>query len=156
MLISCGYSCGSYGADGDFGDGTLNALKAFQKQHGLSVDGLYGKNSKTVLEQLYKSKNVTENKKAIYNGIDYSPVYNYSYYKKKYKDLRQAFGNDEKSYFKHFCTYGMKEGRQASSNFNVQKYKSRYSDLRRAFGENLPLYYKHYIEFGISEKRNAK
>ena len=107
-----------------------------------------------------KSSSGTKEESAVsstmFNGLDYSPVYNYSYYKNKYADLQKAFGADKEAYFKHFCTYGMKEGRQASSNFNVQKYKSRYSDLRKAFGNNLPLYFKHYLEFGISEKRNAK
>lgn len=323
MLIACGYSCGSCGADGDFGNGTLSALKAFQKDNNLTVDGLYGSKSKEALISLYNSKknanntdsvntflksiknvatiaksngwkygdshsvppcsdkkiscdrlvaralydlgytdqpnggitcnqfptylynwgfvgtkkkseiksgavvavgkgdniehvfvvesynpstdicnkydtgsderirngayyknvklvewtnrefiaawNVPSNLKSssgtkeesavsstMFNGLDYSPVYNYSYYKNKYADLQKAFGADEDAYFKHFCTYGMKEGRQASSAFNVQKYKSRYSDLRKAFGNNLPLYFKHYLEFGISEKRNAK
>ena len=155
MLIACGYSCGSCGADGDFGNGTLSALKAFQSAKGLSVDGLYGSQSKSALEAEYK-KSKSSKSNTIFNGLDYSPVYNYSYYKKKYEDLREAFGSDEQAYFNHFCTYGMKEGRQASSAFNVKKYKSRYEDLRKAFGNNLPLYYKHYIEFGKSEKRNAK
>ena len=44
-LIKLGYSCGSCGADGDFGSGTLNAVKAFQKDHGCSVDGQYGPKS---------------------------------------------------------------------------------------------------------------
>lgn len=70
--------------------------------------------------------------------------------------MRKAFGTKESAYFEHFCTYGMNEGRQASSSFNIQNYKSRYSDLRKAFGNNLPLYYKHYIEFGKSEKKKCK
>lgn len=165
MLIACGYSCGSCGADDDFGNGTLSALKAFQKDNNLTVDGLYGSKSKEALISLYNSKknaNNTDSKESstvsntVFNGLDYSPVYNYLYYKNKYADLQKAFGADEEAYFKHFCTYGMKEGRQASSDFNVQNYKSRYSDLRKAFGNNLPLYFKHYLEFGISEKRNAK
>lgn len=44
-LIKLGYSCGSCGADGDFGSGTLSAVRAFQKDHGLSVDGQYGSKS---------------------------------------------------------------------------------------------------------------
>lgn len=41
-LIQLGYSCGSYGADGDFGDATEIALKRFQKDYKLEVDGEYG------------------------------------------------------------------------------------------------------------------
>ena len=41
-LINKGYSCGSTGADGDFGKNTEAAVKAFQKDHGLTVDGVIG------------------------------------------------------------------------------------------------------------------
>ena len=43
MLNAASYSCGS--ADGIFGNKTLSALKAFQKDHGLAVDGIYGEKS---------------------------------------------------------------------------------------------------------------
>lgn len=56
MLIACGYSCGKYGADGDFGTGSKNALKAFQKDYGLTIDGKYGNNSKAKLESVYNAK----------------------------------------------------------------------------------------------------
>ena len=42
LLIGRGYSCGRYGADGDFGTATYNAVKAYQKDKGLSVDGVCG------------------------------------------------------------------------------------------------------------------
>lgn len=329
MLIACGYSCGKSGADGDFGENTLTAVKAFQKASGLAVDGLYGTKSKAALEAAYKAltakketavstsstnvflaavksvavtarkngwtygdshatppcsdkiiscdrlearalydlgytdqrqggetcgtfptwlpahgwkkvtkkseikpgaivavkaktqshinhvftvvsydaktdrctkydtgsneriktvqpfKNVAlvewperefvcawnvpddlkgatpkkEERKisgTTFNGVNYQPVYNYSYYKNKYADLRKAFGTDKNAYFKHFCEHGMKEGRQAASAFNVTNYKKRYADLRKAFGENLPEYYKHYCLYGKKENRNAK
>lgn len=57
MLIAYGYSCGSSGADGDFGSATLSALKKFQKENGLEVDGYFGEKSKAKLESLYKEKN---------------------------------------------------------------------------------------------------
>lgn len=41
-LIKLGFSCGSYGADGDFGNCTLAAVQSFQASHGLSVDGEVG------------------------------------------------------------------------------------------------------------------
>ena len=41
-LIRLGYSCGRWGADGDFGDATEIAVKAFQREHGLEVDGIVG------------------------------------------------------------------------------------------------------------------
>ncbi len=53
MLIACGYSCGSYGADGDFGSATDAALRKLQKDYGLGVDGKYGPVSKAKLEALY-------------------------------------------------------------------------------------------------------
>nr|DAF88874.1 MAG TPA: N acetylmuramidase [Siphoviridae sp. ctoyo6] len=45
LLIKAGYSCGKYGSDGKFGDGTLEAVKAFQAEHGLTVDGVVGVNT---------------------------------------------------------------------------------------------------------------
>ncbi|EHN14467.1 N-acetylmuramoyl-L-alanine amidase [Clostridium sporogenes] len=43
MLINIGYPVGSYGADGVFGDGTVTAIKALQKDCNLSVDGIVGR-----------------------------------------------------------------------------------------------------------------
>ncbi len=41
-LIALGYSCGKYGADGDFGSATKAAVKAFQRDTGLTEDGIAG------------------------------------------------------------------------------------------------------------------
>ena len=45
LLIGRGYSCGSCGADCDFGTCTKLAVWAFQRAHGLTVDGVAGANT---------------------------------------------------------------------------------------------------------------
>lgn len=51
LLICAGYSCGSSGADGICGKNTVAAIKAYQKDHGLTVDGIAGKKT---IERLQK------------------------------------------------------------------------------------------------------
>ena len=45
LLLALGYDLGGYGADGSFGGATDKAVRAFQKDNGLSVDGSVGKNT---------------------------------------------------------------------------------------------------------------
>ena len=42
-LLDLGYDLGKYGADGDFGTATYNAVRQFQKTKGLTADGIAGK-----------------------------------------------------------------------------------------------------------------
>ena len=42
LLILNGCSCGSYGADGDFGNATHAATVKYQKDHDLEADGIIG------------------------------------------------------------------------------------------------------------------
>ena len=56
MLIKLGHSCGKYGADGEYGLGTLAAVKEFQRDNGLVTDGLYGEATKAKLTTLYNAK----------------------------------------------------------------------------------------------------
>lgn len=50
-LIRLQYSCGDYGADGSFGQMTLNAVKKFQSDVGLLVDGIVGYQTMTALDK---------------------------------------------------------------------------------------------------------
>ena len=45
LLIGYGFDCGNYGADGDFGSATNEAVRNYQKAKGLTVDGIVGKNT---------------------------------------------------------------------------------------------------------------
>lgn len=87
------------------------------------------------------------------DGVDYSPVFDPTYYANKYADLRAAFGTNATALFNHFKEYGMKEGRQANINFEVNIYRISNADLQNAFGNDLPAYYKHYCVYGKNENR---
>ena len=49
LLMQLGYKLPRYGADGNFGSETLAALKSFQQDHGLTVDGKYGEEAHKAL-----------------------------------------------------------------------------------------------------------
>lgn len=49
-LIRLGYSCGDSGADGIFGDDTYRAVRMFQQNNGLGIDGKVGPNTWVKLE----------------------------------------------------------------------------------------------------------
>lgn len=49
LLIKAGHSVGSYGADGDFGTASDAAVKKFQSEHGLTSDGVCGKDTWSAL-----------------------------------------------------------------------------------------------------------
>ena len=64
-LISLGFSCGSYGADGEYGDCTEMAVRAFQSATGCEVDGEYGPEThKALMAKLDAKKPEAEATKA--------------------------------------------------------------------------------------------
>lgn len=44
-LLSLGYKLPKWGADGGFGDETVEAVKLFQSDNGLTPDGIVGQNT---------------------------------------------------------------------------------------------------------------
>lgn len=63
-LIALGYSCGVCGADGDFGRATESAVKAFQRDTHLTVDGIAGRNTYAALNDRLPESGETEDGEA--------------------------------------------------------------------------------------------
>lgn len=51
-LLQIGYHLGSYGADGDYGDATVTAVRKFQKDNSLTVDGEAGPNTLAAVDRV--------------------------------------------------------------------------------------------------------
>jgi murein DD-endopeptidase MepM/ murein hydrolase activator NlpD len=99
----------------------------------------------------------TTSKGYIYNGVDYSLVFNPTYYANSYSDLKRHFGTDATKLFQHYINFGIQEGRQAISTFNVKIYKLSNPDLQAAFGEKdgYKPYVLHYLQYGHKENRKT-
>lgn len=146
-----GYDCGT--VDGDFGSKTDAALRRFQKDYKLTVDGKYGVNTKAKLQEVVANKEA-ESKKSTVTG-NYDLIFNATYYANKYPDLKAAFGTNATKLLEHFNTYGMKEGRRGCALFDVQVYKANNADLRQAFGNDYVKYFQHYLTYGYKENRKV-
>ena len=55
-LIALGYDCGKFGADGSYGNGTAQAVRKFQSEHGLGVDGIAGYLTLTAVKKALTEK----------------------------------------------------------------------------------------------------
>ena len=55
-LIKLGYNCGAAGADGIFGNATEKAVKAIQKDNGLTEDALAGEKTQNQIKNLLQKK----------------------------------------------------------------------------------------------------
>ena len=85
----------------------------------------------------------------------YDGVYNPQDYMKYNPDVKEAIGSSPYLLMNHFINFGMKEGRQGSSEFNLDAYKANNPDLVAAFGDDNVKYYEHYISSGKAEGRKA-
>ncbi len=56
MLVACGYDVGTAGIDGDFGSATRLATRNFQKENGLTSDGIVGEQTRAKLKAVLAAK----------------------------------------------------------------------------------------------------
>ena len=132
-----------------------NAYSDLRAAFGMDLKQYYlhylytGKSEKRVTSGVTKLVNPL----TVYNGVDYSSVYDYNYYTNLYPDIRAAFGNDDRAVLAHFINYGMTEGRRGNATFDVAAYRNKYADLQQAFGNDWKGYYEHYVQYGLAEGR---
>lgn len=88
------------------------------------------------------------------NAAGMRDVFDANYYAEQYKDLKDAFGNNEEALYKHFVEYGLKEGRNMNPIIDIAKYRQQYEDLDKAYGDNWDAYVEHYFKYGVKEDRN--
>ncbi|MEC1863108.1 peptidoglycan-binding protein [Bacillus licheniformis] len=65
-LIVAGFSLPKYGADGSYGNETVQAVKSLQKKAGIAVDGIYGPATEKALSAIEKKKSSSSGKKSSY------------------------------------------------------------------------------------------
>ena len=83
--------------------------------------------------------------KYVYDGVDYSAVFDPGFYKNMYKDIA---GLSDAGLLEHFAKHGLSEGRRASAFFDASFYAKK---------KGLSNYdaFKHYVGFGIYENETA-
>lgn len=93
-----------------------------------------------------------------------SQTFDAKYYAATYPDVAKALGNDEDALLRHYLTFGIYEGRDASATFNADAYANLNADVAKAFSdgddENISTeeyinYFLHYVTCGQKENRKA-
>ncbi|MCR4611343.1 MAG: glucosaminidase domain-containing protein [Lachnospiraceae bacterium] len=91
----------------------------------------------------------------MYNGVEYSGVYDPYFYLDHYADVAALFAHDGYALLAHYVNHGMYEGRKACDWYDPYVYKANYVDLRNVFGHNIGAYTRHYLDFGEAEGRTG-
>lgn len=102
-LLQIGYYLGSYGADGDYGDATVTAVRKFQKDNSLAVDGEAGPNTLAAVNKVLPI--IQQEQKAIANHLrqaqpkDFSvqPIINWAEGERNYTEKDSLSDLDSKT-----------------------------------------------------------
>ncbi len=104
-------------------------------------------------------------------GNDTFDVVSYAY---AYKDLRNAFGSNWKSYYEHYIKYGCREGRITSGVTELRGYETNHilgdyaalfdynyytknnPDVLKVLGPDEDAVLNHFVKYGLKEGRRAK
>ena len=144
-------------------NGSLTEHKMFQATacpgpylHNLIASGKLSQDVNALLRNAPLNP-VTPDGKFMYDGLDFSPVFNPTFYSSKYEDLAKNGCTTPALLFTHFTDMGLPvERRQAHPDFDVRKYMEVETDLAEHLGNDPMAYAKHYIMFGKQEIADGK
>jgi len=85
---------------------------------------------------------------AVYDSVDYTPVYDPAYYIQAHMDEFNALKKNEARLLRYYVEYGMAAGERGSAEFDVEQYRRAHPELEESFGDDLKAYYMYYIEKG--------
>lgn len=144
-------------------NGSLTEHKMFQNTacpgpylHNLIASGKLSQDVNALLKDTPVNP-VTPDGKFMYDGLDFSPVFNPTFYSAKYPDLAKNGCTTPAMLFTHFTQMGLPvEKRQAHQDFDVVKYMAVETDLAEFLGDDPMAYAKHYIMFGKQEIAEGK
>ena len=91
----------------------------------------------------------------VYEGVDYSKVYDYFYYCNKHPAVAKSYKDDDVGMLKNFVTQGIPKQYQANKTFNVKSYRYGNPDLRVKFKSDYKQYYLHYIQQGYQNRTST-
>lgn len=102
-LLQIGYYLGSYGADGDYGDATVTAVRKFQKDNSLAIDGEAGPNTLAAVDKILPI--VQQEQKAIANrlrqaqpkDLSVQPIINWAENERNYTEKDSLSDLDDKT-----------------------------------------------------------
>lgn len=102
-LLQIGYYLGSYGADGDYGDATVTAVRKFQKDNSLSIDGEAGPDTLAKVDKVLPI--VQQEQKAIANrlrqvqskDLTVQPIINWAEGERNYTEKDSLSNLDDKT-----------------------------------------------------------
>ena len=82
-------------------------------------------------------------------------ILNVEEYRKAYKDLQAAYGDDWDGYVDHYLTHGLYEGRDEGKLFDPWAYAEAYPDVKAAYGDDANAIIQHYVNHGYYEGKTA-
>ena len=87
----------------------------------------------------------------VYKGVDYSRIYSYDYYIRRYPAIGKYFNYDDRKILEHFVLWGTKQEKQGIATFDEKSYRYGNPGLRRTYGTDYQKYYIHYMKWGYKE-----